>query len=128
MRVMIQPARALQPAHWTTPPETADFRGLSAAANLPEHVITRQRDRLAARLGWPVPIEPVQAPSSGQGSLVFLWGPRAGFSALGARGKRAETVADEVADAFLRFQTRRGTVDCHPVSYTHLTLPTKRIV
>ncbi|MBW1985881.1 MAG: RNA 3'-phosphate cyclase [Deltaproteobacteria bacterium] len=113
IRVHIQPAKAFQSAYWTTPPETAAFRGLSAAANLPEHVINRQRDRLTARLGWPVPIEPVQAPSPGPGSLVFLWGPQAGFSALGARGKRAETVADEVADAFFKFQSRRAAVDCH---------------
>ena len=113
MRVYIQPRRALAPVNWTAPPETRDFQALSAAANLPQHVITRQRERLTAQLGWPVPIEAIQAPSRGRGSLVFLWGPRAGFAALGARGKRAETVADEVAEAFHRFQSAPAAVDCH---------------
>lgn len=113
MRLLIQPTGTLAPVTWTKPPNRRAFRALSAAANLPEHVIERQRRRLAERLDWPVSIDQVQAQSQGKGSLVFLWGPHAGFSALGARGKRAETVADEVADAFVRFRARQAATDLH---------------
>ncbi|MFP3868110.1 MAG: RNA 3'-terminal phosphate cyclase [Desulfobacteraceae bacterium] len=111
IRLTIQPVKSLKPVTWTEAPDSQAFRGLSAAANLPEHVINRQRQRLIARLGWPLPVDRVQAPSRGPGSLVFLWGPQVGFSALGARGKRAESVADEVADAFFHFQSQQAAVD-----------------
>jgi RNA 3'-terminal phosphate cyclase (ATP) len=37
----------------------------------------------------------------------------AGFSALGARGKRAETVGDEAAASFLAFMASRAGLDVH---------------
>ena len=53
-------------------------------------------------------MEIVAAAGQDPGSLVFLWGPRAGFSALGARGKPAEQVADEAAEAYLTFRPAAG--------------------
>ena len=75
---------------------------------LPEHVARRQAARLQERLGPELPVELVAAGGLDPGSLVFIWGPRAGFSALGARGKPAEQVADEAADAYLAFRQRPG--------------------
>jgi len=113
VHLIVKPARRLAGVEWRTPPPGAAFRAMSAAANLPEHVARRQAARLTARLGEAVPVDLIPAGGRDPGSLVFLWGPRAGFSALGARGKRAETVADEAADAFLTFREQNAALDRH---------------
>jgi len=108
----------LQPEEVTT---------ISAASNLPEHIITRQKRQLLKRIfkdtpqrateGTTVSCEEIAAPSIGQGTFVFLkvrgGDSFAGFSALGARGKRAEEVADETADLFLSFLDSQAAVDRH---------------
>ena len=113
VRLTIRGARPLTGVQWRTPAEATAFRAMSAAAQLPEHVARRQAARLAARLGESVPV--TVSPASGQdpGSLVFLWGPQAGFSALGARGKPAEQVADEAVEAYLVFRESGAALDRH---------------
>jgi RNA 3'-phosphate cyclase len=113
LRLTINPAPELTGTTWQTPPDPAGFRALSAANRLPEHVARRQASRLRERLGPKLPVELVSADGKDPGSLVFLWGPRAGFDVLGARGKPAETVADEAADAYLTFRQRQAAVDPH---------------
>jgi RNA 3'-terminal phosphate cyclase (ATP) len=113
VQLTVRPAPRLAPVDWREPPRRQDFRGLSAASRLPEHISARQARRLKERLGQDLPVEELQAPAQDPGSFVFLWGPRAGFSALGARGKPAEKVADEAADEFFRFQQRRAAIDRH---------------
>ena len=113
MRLTIQPARLLTGVQWRTPAEASAFRALSAAAHLPEHVARRQAARLAARLGEAMPVEIISAGGQDPGSLVFLWGPQAGFAALGARGKSAEQVADEAAEAYLAFRKSSAALDRH---------------
>ncbi len=113
IRLTINPAPKLTGVNWQTPPEPSGFRALSAASRLPEHVARRQAARLKERLGPELPVELVAAGGLDPGSLAFLWGPRAGFDALGARGKPAEKVADEAVDAYLAFRGRRGAVDPH---------------
>jgi len=98
---------------WRTSPAPAAFRAIFAASRLPEHVARRQAAHLQARLGPQLPVELQAAGDQDSGSLVFIWGPRAGFAALGARGKPAEQVADEAADAYLTFQQRQAAVDRH---------------
>jgi len=66
-----------------------------------------------ARLGEAAPVTVIPAGGQDPGSLVFLWGPQAGFAALGAWGKPAERVADEVADAYLAFRERGTALDRH---------------
>ena len=109
----ITPAPSLCGVEWLSPPPAGAFRALSAASRVPEHVSRRQALRLKERLGEDLPVEVIEATASDPGSLVFLWGPQAGFSALGARGKPAEKVADEAADAFFSFRQSRGAVDRH---------------
>jgi RNA 3'-terminal phosphate cyclase (ATP) len=113
VRLTIRPAHTLTGVEWRMPAAGTAFRGLSAAAKLPEHVARRQAAQLKVRLGEALPVDLVPAGGQDPGSLVFLWGPRAGFSALGARGKPAERVADEVADAFLTFRERGAALDRH---------------
>jgi len=109
----ITPARTLTGVEWGTPAAPVAFQALSAAVKVPEHVARRQATRLTARLKDSVPVEISPASGLDPGSFVFLWGPRAGFSALGARGKPAEQVADEVADAYLAFRASGAAVDPH---------------
>lgn len=111
VRLTVEPSGRLQGAHWLSPPEPAAFQALSAASRVPYHVIQRQAKRLKERLGERLPVAEQEADSLDPGSFVFLWGPRAGFHALGARGKPAEQVADEAAEAFLSFQHRGLALD-----------------
>jgi RNA 3'-terminal phosphate cyclase (ATP) len=113
MRLSIRGARSLTGIQWLTPAASSAFRALSAAAKLPEHVARRQAARLAARLEETLPVEIIPAGGQDPGSLVFLWGPQAGFAALGARGKPAEQVADEAVEAYLAFRARGAALDRH---------------
>jgi RNA 3'-terminal phosphate cyclase (ATP) len=93
-------------------------RGLSAAARLPVEIAERQRSQALQRLqGLDCPVDIVleQLPAPSPGTVLVLLAQsehgQACFSALGARGKRAERVADEVADELLGFLARDGAVD-----------------
>lgn len=92
--------------------------GLSAVANLPEEIGARQRSRALQRLNaldCDVSIDLESLPAHSRGTvLVLLAGfqhSQACFFALGARGKRAERVADEAVDELLRFLASDGAVD-----------------
>ena len=111
--LIVKPGRRLQAVEWTRPPGAENFQGLSAAANLPDHIIHRQSRSLQSHLDGPLLIREEQAPSPGQGSFVFLWGPHAGFAALGEKGKPAEQVAAQAARAYKKFIASRAGIDCH---------------
>jgi RNA 3'-terminal phosphate cyclase (ATP) len=111
--LQVQPVRQLTSVAWTAPPQAETFQGLSASANLPEHVRQRQSRSVHQHLGWPLPIQEENAPSLGRGSFVMLWGPHAGFGALGARGKPAEQVGAEAAQALKIFLASGAGVDGH---------------
>ncbi|MBE7414729.1 MAG: hypothetical protein HS130_05640 [Deltaproteobacteria bacterium] len=59
----------------------------------------------------------MDAPSGGRGTYVFVLAEfenvNAGFTSLGARGKRAETVGSDAAESFLQYAGRRGALDRH---------------
>ena len=59
----------------------------------------------------------MDVPALNPGSLVFLSAQGgesvAGFSSLGARGKRAERVADEAANALFDFLDSKAALDHH---------------
>jgi RNA 3'-phosphate cyclase len=113
IRLKIQSCRQFRHVDWGLPPPPDAFRAISAVSRLPEHIMRRQARRLQERLGKDLPVEMVEASGLDPGSFAFLWGPQAGFGALGARGKPAEKVADEVADAYQTFRDRRAAVDRH---------------
>jgi RNA 3'-terminal phosphate cyclase (ATP) len=109
----VQPQGRLTPCDWQQPLALEAFQALSAASRLPRLVIARQAQRLRERLGSGLPVAEVEAESLDPGSFVFLWGPLAGFHALGARGKPAEQVADEAVEELLRFSRRGAALDRH---------------
>jgi len=94
--------------------------GISAYSNLPEHIGQRQRQRAVELLRrWDLDprIQIVKAPSSGKGTCVFLVAEFentvAGFTALGAIGKRAERVAEEAVREFLDYYKSGAALDKH---------------
>jgi RNA 3'-terminal phosphate cyclase (ATP) len=100
--------------------ELLRVRGISASSNLPKHIRIRQ-ERAALQVlrsnDINARIEVVDAPSKGQGTVVFLWAEFenavAGFTSLGQRGKPAERVAEEAVRDLLYFLRSDAALDCH---------------
>jgi RNA 3'-terminal phosphate cyclase (ATP) len=95
-------------------------RGLSAVANLPREIAERQRRQALRRLQHLLPdMEPEvvveELPAASRGTVLLLLADcapgRFCCFALGARGKRAERVADEAVDALAAFLGSDGAVD-----------------
>ena len=114
----IVPTRGLSPFSQETGGRAVTIRGLSAVSRLPRSIAERQsartQERLAAAgLAAEIAIE-VDATALGPGTLLFLAVPgRAGFSALGRRGLRAEAVADQAVDPLLAWLATGALVDDH---------------
>ena len=97
-----------------------NLSGISVVSNLPMSIAERQRNHALKFLqakGFSPEISLSQAPSIGQGTFFFLKAEFensvAGFSSLGEIGKRAERVAEEACEDFLRFMQTNGAVDPH---------------
>lgn len=104
------------------------IRCISAASNLPNHILQRQHNQIQkrlARINLPINVQRIKGESVGQGTLVFLNAEfenvEAGFSALGARGKRAERVADEACRALEKFLVSDAAIE--PYLADQLILP-----
>jgi RNA 3'-terminal phosphate cyclase (ATP) len=100
--------------------------------SLPEHIGERQASQVMGRLrqlGLRGSIEQARWPTLSGGTAVFLRAvfsrSVAGFSALGERGKPAETVADEAIDALNAYLHADGAIDPHAADQmlTLLALP-----
>jgi RNA 3'-terminal phosphate cyclase (ATP) len=92
--------------------------GISASSRLPEQVRVRQRLRIQSLLqgvGTDADIPLLDVSALSPGSFVFLcaYGKEsvAGFSSLGVRGKPAERVADDTAEALFHFMDSGSAVD-----------------
>lgn len=96
------------------------IRGLSAVANLPREIAERQRSQALRRLRAIAPqvlpdLEVEELPASTRGTVLLLLaaceqGQGCCF-ALGARGLRAERVADEAVEALTSYLRSDGAVD-----------------
>ncbi len=93
---------------------------ISASSNLPAHIAQRQKaqaEKVLRAEGLEPEVECIDAPARGQGTVVFLVAEfekaRAGFTALGRRGKPAEKVADDACEQFLRYYHSGGALDQH---------------
>lgn len=98
--------------------EVLSVTGRSCAANLPLSIAERQKDAAVSLLASHSPrIETAAVPAPGKGTYLFLKaetgaGP-AGFSALGAIGKRAEEVGREAAREALAYIDSPAALDPH---------------
>jgi RNA 3'-terminal phosphate cyclase (ATP) len=108
--------------------ELLRVRGVSASSNLPKHIRIRQERSALQALrsnGVNARVDVIDAPSKGQGTVVFLWSTfenaLAGFTSLGERGKPAERVADEAAQDLLDHLGSDAALD--PYLADQLVLP-----
>lgn len=115
-----QIAAPLRSVDLTERGELKRLYGFSATSNLPAHIARRQKqavERALSKSGFSPHIEIIDAPSPGQGTAVFLVAEfertMAAFTSYGARGKRAEKVAQEAAQAFLAYQRSGAALDKH---------------
>lgn len=120
--IEIHPASGIKPVTLTHRGVLKRVYGISAISNLPNHVAERQRDRALKRVEGELNLEGKievrsEMPSMGQGSFLFLVVEservRAGFSALGRKGKRAEEVADEAVDSLKEYLESGSCIDPH---------------
>ena len=116
----VEPLKHLSPINIRERGRLKNLSGTSAVSNLPISIAERQRDHgnwLLKGAGLSVNMEIVDAPSTGKGSFFFILAEfeniKVGFSALGARGKRAEGVAEEAVRQFLEFSNSEGALDPH---------------
>lgn len=104
--------------HHVTRGRLLRIKGLSAVANLPEDIAERQRRRAMNQLqhlGCPIEIALENLPAASPGTVLVLLTEfehaQVCCFALGARGKRAERVADEAVAELLHFLATDSTVD-----------------
>ncbi|MBI3755350.1 MAG: RNA 3'-phosphate cyclase, partial [Deltaproteobacteria bacterium] len=127
INIAVKPcSKPLRPLNLTERGKFKSLKVTSAVANLSISIAERQRDRVIKRFQISRPtfmgapklqlqndIKAVSSP--GKGTFLFILTEfeniRAGFTGLGAIGKRAEAVADETVDEFLQYVNRKGTLD-----------------
>ncbi|MDH5185577.1 MAG: RNA 3'-terminal phosphate cyclase [candidate division WOR-3 bacterium] len=102
--------------------ELKELKSVSSVANLPLSIAERQNNHLTAKFkiqnsGLEIKSTCETVKASCSGTHLFLTADfqniRAGFSSLGARGKPAEKVADEVFDEFSNYFSQKGALDPH---------------
>jgi RNA 3'-terminal phosphate cyclase (ATP) len=121
MEITVEPSHAvLKPLRIKERGALKRLRVISMVANLPISIAQRQTARAIARLtecGLQPQGENQSVESPGKGTVCFILAEfeqvTAGFSALGEIGKRAEQVADEAVEGFLRYWNGRGALDRH---------------
>ncbi len=124
IRARLLPAKAIAPLRAVEPGMLMAVRGESGVGNLPLAIAERQKASALAMIRPVIRERGIQAevrvnavPTPGQGTFIFLSaeseGAVAGFCALGARGKRAETVGEEAAAAFLDHAASGTALDPH---------------
>jgi RNA 3'-terminal phosphate cyclase (ATP) len=128
IRAVIHPLAKVKGLSLTHCPELTTAGGFSAVAGLPESVGRKQSRRMSVRLKAEgieshIPTEEWQSASPGTvAAIVFRQAPVPPlFFGLGERGKPAESVADEAADAAIAFRNANCPVDPH--SADQLLLP-----
>jgi RNA 3'-terminal phosphate cyclase (ATP) len=116
----IGPASSLRPLNLSDRGRLQAIEGLSAVANLPDHILERQREQALRRLeeaGLRAIIARERWSALSPGTLLLLNARfehvEACFFALGERGKPAEQVADEAVDALLAFLDSDAAVEMH---------------
>ena len=105
MSAKIKPLTQLSGLEITQRGSLMQVRGISAYANLDRKIAERQRDQVLRRLGSTLPLNDIRIkrlPSKFKGTCMTLLcefeKSQCSYSALGAPGKPAETVADEVCN------------------------------
>lgn len=114
------PGKRVEPLVMLERGPLVSIRGTAIASNLPAHIPQRMANRarnLLNESGMPNDILPARVRGAGPGAGLFIVaeyeGGRASFSAIGERGKRAETVAEEACRDLLAHHGSNRPVDMH---------------
>jgi RNA 3'-terminal phosphate cyclase (ATP) len=124
IRADIFPADRLNPLDLMERGDLSRITGYSGVGGLPTSIAVRQQSAAIARLSASAEeladktaIDAINVPAYGQGTFVCLecksGTSLAGFSSLGARGKRAETVGEEAADELIHYYRSGAALDRH---------------
>jgi len=120
VRCTVDPSKFIAPFEAVEPGSLLYLNGVSAVGNLPISIARRQRDAATALLeqaGHRSDIALAEVPAAGKGTFLFLRTETtkviAGFTALGALGKRAETVGEEAARDLIHHYTSGAALDPH---------------
>jgi len=118
LHAAVTPARPNTPLRLTRRGRLLRIRGLSAVGRLDRSIAERQRRQALDRLhdlAVPLEIEVMEVPAVAPGTFIVLLaefeGGRCCSSALGARHKRAEKVADEAVDELRADIASGGAID-----------------
>ncbi len=118
--VELEPAAELQPLSLVERGRLQRVHGLSTVANLDVSIAERQRHQAMQRLarhGVCIDIELARMHAYSPGTMLLLIAEfehtQCCYSALGARGKPAERVADEAVDALEAFLGTDAAIDEH---------------
>ncbi|KPJ64494.1 hypothetical protein AMJ44_12715 [candidate division WOR-1 bacterium DG_54_3] len=122
VKVNIQPVKKkLKAIELTDRGKLKRIHGISLVSRLPLSIAERERDKALQRLkdaGFRnLEIETKSVPSLGTGNYFCLVAEFenavAGFNSLGKIGKRAEKVADEAVDQFIKFNKSKACIEKH---------------
>lgn len=124
IRADIFPADEIGSLHLTQRGTVSSVTGSSGVGGLPTSIADRQQKGALARisaasgeLAGKAAIDIISVPTIGQGTFVWLEcrsaSSLAGFSALGARGKKAEAVGDEAAGELITYYRSGAALDRH---------------
>ncbi len=128
VRAVVNPIKALAPLQLKQRGALKRIRGISAVANLNVSIAERQKAQVLKRIGGisadlEIEIRHLSSPSTGTFLLLLaeFEYSQCCFSGLGARGKRAERVADDAVDELMEFLASNAAVD--PYLADQLVLP-----
>lgn len=123
VRAEIFPSRAVRPCNIAERGKIIRLDGCSGTGNLPLSIAERQKAAMMERIHSGIKdivqegIESMDVPAIGQGTFAYLQAESehslAGFTSLGERGKRAETVGIEAADGFMDYYKTGTAFDRH---------------
>ena len=120
IRALISTPKNLNPVNLMERGNLVRIRGVAAVSNLDQNIATRMKHRALSKLEIilrDTKISTQELPSPNPGAFLFLMAEfensRFGYSSLGAKGKRAEIVADEAVDKLLLTIDQEGAIDQH---------------
>ncbi|NOY65451.1 MAG: RNA 3'-phosphate cyclase [Nitrospirae bacterium] len=118
--VEINPADSFKHIELTERGALMSIEGISAVGGLPLSIAERQKNEAEAILssrGFSPEIKTASVPTPGKGTYIFLKvvaeNIAAGFSSLGARGKRAEAVGEEAVEELIQYINSNACLDHH---------------
>lgn len=118
IKVRITPAKGINGVDLSERGKTELIGGTSGVGNLPLSIAGRQKEsalKILAGLDLITEMETVSVPAIGRGTFMFLKVITdycvAGFSSLGERGKKAEIVGEEAANALLSYYPTSACLD-----------------